>query len=148
MSLFICYGPDGNIAQWGECDEALLALHALPGTVAMFGKGTALTHYVKDGVLTEYTEPQKTLKSQRPAYPTHWSNTSMCWVDLRTLEDCMSVTRVKRDQLLLSCDWTQLPDVPQAIQTAWVAYRQALRDVTTQTDQRNVLWPSVPNYLV
>ena len=51
--------------------------------------------------------------------------------------------RNQRDYLLLSCDWTQLPDVPVAVdKAAWAAYRVELRNVTTQT--LPVVWPVAP----
>ena len=57
-----------------------------------------------------------------------------------------SKVRAQRDTLLQSCDWTQLPDVPLDTPTkeAWVLYRQQLRDVTSQSDTYNLVWPVVP----
>lgn len=53
--------------------------------------------------------------------------------------------RRQRDALLAACDWTQLPDVPTAAKAAWAAYRQALRDVTTQPGfPEEVAWPHPP----
>ena len=53
--------------------------------------------------------------------------------------------RVKRDLMLSSSDWTQLPDVPQATKDAWATYRQALRDVTSQAGfPSNITWPTPP----
>ena len=52
--------------------------------------------------------------------------------------------RNKRNKLLAECDWTQLPDAP-VDQTAWAAYRQALREVTDQEGfPANVIWPIKP----
>ncbi len=34
-----------------------------------------------------YTQEQLTLKQDVPAYPAKWNNTSMSWIDLRTLSD-------------------------------------------------------------
>jgi len=53
--------------------------------------------------------------------------------------------RAQRDTLLTACDWTQLPDVPLDTEQkqAWVAYRQALRDVTDQVDPYNIEWPTL-----
>ena len=51
-----------------------------------------------------------------------------------------------RSVLLLSSDWTQLPDVPEATRDAWTTYRQALRDITNQpTYPLDVIWPDPPN---
>lgn len=53
--------------------------------------------------------------------------------------------RADRDARLLACDWTQLPDVPEATRTAWLAYRQALRDLPeTTTDPFAPTWPQPP----
>lgn len=52
--------------------------------------------------------------------------------------------RAARNALLAACDWTQLPDA-QADQTAWAAYRQALRDVPQQPGfPLSVVWPVQP----
>jgi hypothetical protein len=53
--------------------------------------------------------------------------------------------RRTRDNLLTSCDWTQLPDVPASTRSDWVSYRQALRDITvTYTTPSSVVWPVQP----
>ena len=48
--------------------------------------------------------------------------------------------RIQRNQMLKDCDWTQLADSP-VDKTAWAAYRQALRDITVQSDPFNIEWP-------
>ena len=54
--------------------------------------------------------------------------------------------RKERDLLLVECDWTQLPDVPEAIKTAWQTYRQELRDLPANTsDPENPVWPTKPS---
>lgn len=58
--------------------------------------------------------------------------------------DLAEELRSKRNTLLAASDWTQLPDAP-VDQTAWAAYRQALRDVTDQEGfPANVVWPDKP----
>jgi hypothetical protein len=56
--------------------------------------------------------------------------------------------RVQRNYLLSLCDWTQLSDVNLSIEEkqAWSTYRQALRDVTDQSDPFNITWPQKPNF--
>lgn len=56
------------------------------------------------------------------------------WMDVRR----------QRDALLVGCDWTQLPDVPETTRAAWVPYRQALRDVTDVASPADVIWPTPP----
>lgn len=56
----------------------------------------------------------------------------------------IAAARVRRDELLASCDWTQMADAPltKEQKTAWQTYRQALRDVTTQPGfPQELSWP-------
>lgn len=54
-----------------------------------------------------------------------------------------TVVRRDRNSKLTACDWTQLPDAPVS-SSAWAAYRQALRDITDQSDPFNITWPVEP----
>jgi hypothetical protein len=52
--------------------------------------------------------------------------------------------RGHRNRLLKESDWTQVSDAP-VDQAAWAAYRQALRDITSQDGfPHNVTWPDAP----
>lgn len=52
---------------------------------------------------------------------------------------------MKRQKLLAASDWTQLPDVTLANKAAWAAYRQELRDITTQAGYpTEITWPTPP----
>lgn len=64
------------------------------------------------------------------------------WVALQAEAPALqwAAIRAERNALLAQCDWTQLPDAPVDA-AAWVVYRQALRDITTQADPFNVIWP-------
>jgi hypothetical protein len=53
----------------------------------------------------------------------------------------------RRKELLYASDWTQLPNGPLTleVQQQWSTYRQALRDITAQSDYPfNVVWPTPP----
>ena len=63
-------------------------------------------------------------------------------IDALTAAQWESV-RALRNTKLENCDWTQLPDAPVDGE-AWAEYRQALRDITTQTDPFNITWPQEP----
>ena len=56
--------------------------------------------------------------------------------------------RAKRNALIASCDWTVLPDSPVANKTAWLEYRQDLRDITVGVDTvakvNAVVFPTKP----
>lgn len=50
-----------------------------------------------------------------------------------------------RNAMLRDCDWTQAADVDLPNKAAWATYRQALRDVPSQSGfPFNVVWPSAP----
>jgi hypothetical protein len=52
--------------------------------------------------------------------------------------------RNQRTEMLKDCDWTQIAD-STADKTAWATYRQALRDITTQTGfPWTITWPTQP----
>ena len=72
-------------------------------------------------------------------------------------QEAMRLLRAKRDELLRDSDAYALPDFPhpdEATKQAWLAYRQALRDLTTtaapqlslsmQLVEGSVTWPSKP----
>ena len=50
------------------------------------------------------------------------------------------VVRTQRNQMLKDTDWTQVEDVP-VDKAKWAAYRQELRDITTQDDPFDITWP-------
>ena len=78
-------------------------------------------------------------------YYQNWeqTNASESEINLR-IEIKWEEIRQIRNELLLECDWTQLADIPTEIKTSWQSYRQQLRDVTTQTNPFNIVWPVKP----
>ena len=62
------------------------------------------------------------------------------------LADQWENVRGDRDSRLAGCDWTQLPDnqLSDVKRNEWKTYRQALRDITTQTDPFAISWPLKP----
>ena len=50
--------------------------------------------------------------------------------------------RSERDTKLLQTDWRASSDL--TLSDEWKTYRQALRDVPTQTDPFNIIWPTEP----
>lgn len=78
-----------------------------------------------DGSTVTYTKTQSEI------------DTDTAWIELRR----------DRDALLLSSDYTQTPDGPltDAKKAEWATYRQALRDLPSNTtDPANPTWPSKP----
>lgn len=62
-------------------------------------------------------------------------------------EQLISNANLKRKDLFLQSDWTQLPDVQLTVAQvdAWKVYRQALRDITDQPGYPGtIIWPTIP----
>ena len=64
----------------------------------------------------------------------------------------LRLLREQRNQLLAVTDWRMVSDYPGTNQTEWQTYRQALRDITTQTPSLDadgnltgITWPTPPN---
>jgi len=63
----------------------------------------------------------------------------------------MRQLREQRNNLLAQTDWRMVSDYPGSNQTEWQTYRQALRDITTQTPSLDsdgnltgITWPTPP----
>jgi Phage tail assembly chaperone protein len=68
------------------------------------------------------------------------------WVSEQPQRDSVQkeIVRQERNLKLTNSDWTQLPD-SAADKTVWAAYRQALRDLPSQSGfPWEVTWPSTP----
>ena len=54
--------------------------------------------------------------------------------------------RSERDRRLNETDWVSIraADTATPMSAEWAAYRQALRDITTQTDPFSITWPTKP----
>jgi|TARA_B100000424_G_C22649954_1_gene358474 hypothetical protein len=55
--------------------------------------------------------------------------------------------RNERDDLLAKTDWvvTRASETGVAETDAWKTYRQALRDITTQSNPWDITWPTKPS---
>lgn len=65
------------------------------------------------------------------------SEMEMKWLQIRN----------ERNLLLAKCDWvvTKASETGVAVSNDWKTYRQALRDVPTQSDPDNITWPTKPS---
>jgi hypothetical protein len=95
-----------------------------------------------------------------PEYDPHiqvleWGNANSWYVRDKTDQELLTQTdnqwniiRAKRNQLLQESDWTQMLDVVAYasfdFKDNWRVYRQALRDITLQSDPFNITWPVKP----
>lgn len=120
-----------------------------PGDASYLGQ--ALDFYgfwFQGGNPIAYTPTQAASKRARPPYIASWDNQTMAWVDQRTIDQVWETVRNQRNILLQACDWTdtvsaQTRLAPEVL-AQWQTYRQALRDVTKQTDPYNIVWPVPP----
>jgi hypothetical protein len=78
-------------------------------------------HKLVDGVQIELTAQEIT---QRQAEATAWASGAF--------DRAIAGLRSKRNSILASSDWTVLSDSPLSaeLKTAWLEYRQDLRDIT------------------
>tara|TARA_B110000196_G_C20532118_1_gene380469 strand:- start:60 stop:464 length:405 start_codon:yes stop_codon:yes gene_type:complete len=60
------------------------------------------------------------------------------------IEGKWNQARGHRDRILKQIDWTQGADVPENIKSKYSVFRQALRDITSQSDPENITWPDEP----
>jgi len=96
-------------------------------------------HKLVDGVKIELTAQEI---SQRQAEATAWANGAF--------DRAIAGLRQRRNALLSSSDWTVLSDSPlsETEKTAWLEYRQDLRDITeglnTEAKVKAVVFPDKP----
>jgi hypothetical protein len=78
-------------------------------------------------------------------YYQNWIQTdaSQSEIDLR-LSAKWEEIKLVRNEMLLECDWTQLSDIPSETKELWQPYRQSLRDITSQSNPFNIVWPDKP----
>lgn len=152
MTTYIRYQTaTGEIDSVGSTDTEVLPFDMPDGYSSMQGYGSNATHYVQDGEIMEYTIEQQISKINKPSYKCAWSNTTFAWSDIRTPEeqnsDAEGSVISKRDMLLNQSDWVVVRAIDQGtpIPTDWQTYRQALRDISTQSGYpTNVVWPVAP----
>ena len=63
--------------------------------------------------------------------------------DAEILANKWVYVRRERNALLAASDWRASTDV--TLSDDWRTYRQALRDVPTQSDPDNITWPTKPS---
>jgi hypothetical protein len=78
-----------------------------------------------------------------------WTVTKKTGNELRDAERLKwDEIRTERNRLLDGSDFTRLDDAPITSEkrAEWATYRQALRDITLQTNPFAIVWPTDPNY--
>lgn len=105
--------------------------------------------YPVESVGAPSTDHTQNVKQGDPVYDNGWKQT---WIVTQATEGEIAErtqsqadgVRGGRDDLLVKSDWTQVADAP-VDKAAWAAYRQSLRDITTQPGfPWDVQWPVAP----
>ena len=86
---------------------------------------------IVDGVQSLMTDQE--IEAFKLAQPSESEVLAMKWQQVRET----------RNQKLFLTDWRASSDL--TISDAWKTYRQALRDVPTQSDPDNITWPTEPS---
>jgi len=140
INFYVYQLSNGQIISSGSCQESNISKQNIPD-------GHAL-QITKDYVnWSDFYVYNNTLISipEKPNQYSVFNYTTKQWeVDSAQL---ILLIKRKRNSLLLSSDWTQLPNNPLSleVQTLWATYRQQLRDITLQSGYpTNVVWPDLP----
>tara|TARA_Y100001978_G_scaffold25539_1_gene21879 strand:+ start:618 stop:899 length:282 start_codon:yes stop_codon:yes gene_type:complete len=88
-----------------------------------------------DGVTIKMTDNE--IAEYNASLPTEEETLARKWLEVRN----------RRNYLLDQTDWvvTKASETGVAETDAWKTYRQALRDVTTQSDPDKITWPTEPS---
>ena len=128
MKSFIVYAQDGKILRTGSCPDAMFDLQKDADELIMEGVANDASKIIQDGKIVEKPAPSDTLKN-----------------DAAILE-----LRLRRDLILASTDWTQLPDSPlsDSAKNEWQEYREKLRNLPSENqdilDIDDVSFPAPP----
>ena len=88
-----------------------------------------------NGVLTPMTDAE--IAQLQASYPSDSEKTAQKW----------ALVRAERNSKLQETDWvvSKASETGVAVSDDWKTYRQALRDVPTQSDPDNITWPTKPS---
>lgn len=135
---YVAYFQNGHILQCGSCQENELRFQGGLDTHKMEVPEPVDPNafYVSDGALVPMP--------QRPSPHHDFNYDTKQWVP--NLDRAWSACRYERDQRLASTDWrvTKAVESGTPMSAQWVEYRQALRDITNQSDPTNITWPVPP----
>jgi hypothetical protein len=137
MIDFYFAAANGRILMTGRCPKEHVRLQTLPGAERHIGKADAFLQRHEPGVGPVAL----------PAKPSKWhvfDYGAKRWV----LEEAAAwaAVRLERDTRLAACDWVALraQERGEPVPPEWLAYRQALRDITQQPDPAAIAWPVAP----
>ena len=141
MRNYACYNSSGQYVVVGNCEADLTEFDIPAGCSVYYGDVDITVQYHDTATGTPTT------KGTPPADGYKFNYTTKAWEsDTAYL---VYKTNAVRLQKLLDSDWTDTASAPtrlgQTLYAQWQTYRQALRDVPTQSGYPvNVVWPTPP----
>lgn len=128
----------GLSVQFVDCPPDLSQANTPKGCVAVQADGLEPGNYLLEGA--------ELVPIGDPPSDAHVYQRGVGWVDTTTDAQRWVRIRAKRDDLLTATDWRVVRAQEQGapLDSAWIEYRQALRDITQQPDPQNIVWPEVP----
>ncbi len=96
---------------------------------------------------TQYHDLATNLPADMPPKPSEFHDfdyTHKQWVP--NPDAAWALVKQRRARLLSDTDWivTKAQEAGQTVLPEWIAYRQALRDITLQADPWAIAWPVAP----
>lgn len=140
---YIFYTNEGEIKSVISCPEDLFQYQNIPENCQTLQTESApldvFNYYVDNGVMFEM--------AAKPDSFSKFDYVTKQWTEDQVLAEYK--VRSQRDTLLLKSDWTDTASAPNrlgnTVYDEWQTYRQALRDVTSQSGfPFNVFWPVEP----
>lgn len=135
LDPIVVYDQHGKILRWGNTVPA----DPLAGEFQINGFVSSINSEMVDASVDP---PEVIPIPPSPSRAHEFNYASRQWV--LNMEEAWRIVRQRRGEILSACDWTQLPDVSDAQRSAWAAYRQLLRDITSQPDPLSIQWPNPP----
>lgn len=156
--MFVKIKPDNTIDQYPYTLETFRAEHrntSFPDSLsnALLEKYNVFPVRFLDkpdhDSITEYTYPNDNPEFVENEWVIGWSvgQKDANWLSVE-LEEQKKAVRKQRDDLLTETDWLSIRafDTSTAVSDDWNAYRQSLRDVTSQAGfPWNIIWPEKPS---
>ena len=140
INFYVYQLNNGQIIYSGTCQESDFDKQNVPNGCAL----EVIEDYINWSDFYVYNNTLIAIP-EKPNQYSVFNYISKQW-EIDSAQLILSITR-KRNSLLLSSDWTQLPNNPLTSeqQAAWADYRQQLRDITSQSGYpTNVVWPIQP----
>jgi hypothetical protein len=141
MIYYVYYNTQGKYVQSGTALEEVKQSDIPQDCQVYYGFVNIENQYHDIANNTPVTMPA------RPNYEYSFNYTTKLWE--LDVEQAKANALYKREQLLLESDWTDTLSAKnrlgETLYDQWQTYRQALRDITTQSGYPgNITWPTKP----